>query len=145
MIETANSKSHGLFESDDDAALQSRILRVMALSVTVAVIVSTSLAPWRSTVGLALGGILSLFNYHWLRSSISALIAANASDKTVGHSAWRYLLRYAVIGGVVFAAYTLGVVSLPATIIGLCSFVVALFAEAFRVFYLAIIHREEIS
>jgi ATP synthase I chain len=144
MNETANSKSQGLSKADD-TALESRILRVMAVSVAVAVIVSTPLAPWRSTTGLALGGILSLFNYHWLRSSISALIAANASEKTVSHSAFRYVLRYAVIGAVVFAAYNLGIVSLPATIIGLCSFVPAFFAEAFRQFYIAIIQREEIS
>lgn len=144
MNETANSKSQGLSKVDD-TALESRILRVMAVSVAVAVIVSTPLAPWRSTTGFALGGILSLFNYHWLRSSISALIAANASEKTVRHSAFRYVLRYAVIGAVVFAAYNLGIVSLPATIIGLCSFVPAFFAEAFRQFYIAIIQREEIS
>jgi hypothetical protein len=140
MMETANDQSRGLLKSQDDLALESRILRVMAVSVTLAVIVSAPLAPWRSTAGLALGGLLSLFNYHWLRSSISALIAANASGKTAGQPASRYVLRYVVIGALVFGAYKVGLVSLPATIIGLCSFVVALFAEAFREFYLAIIH-----
>jgi hypothetical protein len=145
MMETANNKSRGLLEPQDDLALEFRILRVMAASVALAVIVSAPLAPWRSTAGLALGGILSLFNYHWLRTSVSALIAANTTGKTVGQPASRYVLRYVVIGALVFGAYKVGLVSLPATIIGLCSFVVALFAEAFREFYLAIIHREGIS
>jgi len=145
MMKTADNKSRGLLKSPDDLALESRILRVMAASVTLAVIASAPLAPWRSTAGLALGGILSLFNYHWLRSSVSGLIAANAAGKTVGQSASRYVLRYVVIGALVFGACKVGLVSLPATIIGLCSFVVALFAEAFREFYLAIIHREGIS
>lgn len=143
-METVNIRDPRVSEAAADAALESRILRVMALAVTVAVVVSTLLAPWRSTAGLALGGILSLFNYHWLRTSVSALIAANASGKTVGQPASRYVLRYLVIGALVFGAYKGGLVSLPATIIGLCSFVVALFAEAFREFYIAIIHREEI-
>lgn len=132
-------------ESTADTALEARIFRVMAVSVVVAVAISALLAPWRSTAGLALGGLLSLFNYRWLCSSVSALIAANASDKTVGHSAVRYVLRYAVVGVLVFGAYTFSLVSLPATLIGLCSFVVALFAEAFRQFYFVIIQREEIS
>jgi len=37
------------------------------------------------------------------------------------------------------------VVSLPATIVGLCSFVVALFAEAFRQSYFSIVNREGIN
>jgi hypothetical protein len=48
-----------------------------------------------------------------------------------------------LVGLIVIAAYKLNVISLPATIIGLASFVVALFAEAFRASYYAIIHREE--
>ena len=57
----------------------------------------------------------------------------------------QYILRYLVIAAVVVVAYKLNIVSLAATIAGLCSFVVALFVEAFREFYFAIIHREEIS
>src|SRR5450432_2361249 len=145
MMETANNRDQAVSGTEADTALESRIFRVMGVSVALAVIVSTPLAPWRSTSGLALGGLLSLFNYHWLRSSVSNLIAANASDKAVGHSASRYVLRYAVVGGLVFGACQLGLVSLSFTIVGLCSFVVALFDEAFRQFYFAVIHREEIS
>jgi len=145
MMETANNRGHDVHGPEADTVLESRILRTMGVSVTVAVIVSLPFAPWRTTVGLALGGLLSLFNYHWLRGSVKALIAANASDKPVGHSAARYILRYAVIGVVAFGAYTFGMVSLPATIVGLCSFVAAFFAEALRQFYIAVFRREEIS
>ena len=145
MTKTANSKRHIALRPEPDTAVEARIFRVMVLSVTLAVIGSAPFAPWRFTAGLALGGTLSLFNYYWLRSSVSGLIAANASDKTVGHSASRYVLRYALIGAVVFGAYAVGIVSLPATITGLCSFVAAFFVEAFRQFYIAIIRREEIT
>ena len=50
-----------------------------------------------------------------------------------------------MIAAVVFVAYKLDIVSLAAIIAGLCSFVVALFVEAFREFYFAIIQREETS
>jgi hypothetical protein len=48
-----------------------------------------------------------------------------------------------VVGIVVFAAAYLQIVSLPATLAGLSAFVPALFIEAAREFYFAIIHREE--
>jgi hypothetical protein len=99
------------------------------------------LAPWRATAGLLLGGALSILNYHWLRSSIAAVLS-NVTEKRPRAKLWRSIFRYFVVGAAVFAAYRLQIVSLPATIIGLCAFVPALFVEAFRQVCFAIIHRE---
>ena len=140
MSEIANSRSSA---APEDGALQARIVLVMAVAVGLSVIVGALLAPWRVTTGLLLGGLLSLFNYHWLRGSIASLIEAGAQGQQIKAKASRYLLRYFVIAVACIVAYKLNLVSLPATIAGLCSFVVALFVEAFRQFYFAIIHREE--
>jgi hypothetical protein len=48
-----------------------------------------------------------------------------------------------VIAAVIFAAHTLDLVSLPAVLAGMSTFVVAMFVEAGREFYFAIIEREE--
>ena len=128
-----------------DEALQTRVFRVMTASVLVAAGVAALLAPWRITTGLLLGGMLSLLNYRWMRSSISALIEARASGNVVAANGSRYIIRYFVVVAAVIAAYKLNVVSLPATIIGLCSFVIALFAEAFRQVYFIIVNREGIN
>jgi ATP synthase I chain len=138
-----NEVVHSETSSPNDP-LEARMIRVMVGAVAVAVVVSAVLLPWRVTMGLLLGGLLSLFNYQWLRSSVAALIEANAAGRKVSARVSRYLLRYVVIAVVVFAAFELGLVALPATIVGLSSFVVALFAEAFREFYFAIVNREEI-
>lgn len=125
-------------------ALQTRVMRTMAAAVLLAVIVSIPFVPWRITSGLLLGGLLSLLNHYWMRSSIAAVF-----DSALGHGdkprlrLATYIVRYFVVVGVVFIAYQFDLVSLPATIAGLCSFVIALFFEAFREVYLAIIHREE--
>jgi hypothetical protein len=145
MSNTANPMTLEVQEAAANAALEARINRTMAVSVALAVVIAAPFFPWRVTSGLALGGVLSLLNHRWLSSSVSALIMANATNQRVGHSAYRYILRYLVVGALVFVAYRLGLVSLPATIVGLCSFVVALFAEAFRQFYIVIIRREEVS
>jgi hypothetical protein len=125
--------------------VQVRIFRVMLVTVIAAVSLAAIIAPWRVTTGLLLGGLLSLLNYSWLRSSVVAIIEANAFGKGSGSRSVRYLLRYLVVTTGVVAAYKLNLVSLVATIFGLCSFVIALFAEAFREFYFSIIHREGIN
>ena len=143
-----NGIANDLGESDlstPDEALEMRIFRVMAISVFLAVMVSLWLSPWRIVTGLLLGGVLSLLNYHWLRTSIRAIIQARASGKDISSNGSRFIVRYLVIFAVVLTAYLLNVVSLPATIIGLCSFVVALFAEAFRQSYFSIVNREGIN
>ena len=141
MSEIANSVSSEGFAGEPDGALEDRIFRLTIAIVALAVIAGAMLAPWRVTAGLALGGALSILNYHWLRSSIAAVLSA-ANVKPPRLKLWRYIFRYFVVGAVVFAAYGLGIVSLPATLVGLSAFVPALFVEAFRQFYFSIIHRE---
>ena len=145
MKEIPESISAGAFAANDDDGLEVRISRVMVASVVLAVSVSALLAPWRVTTGLLLGGLLSLLNYHWLRNSIAALIEARVAGNNGGARVPIYILRYFLIASIVIGGYKLNVVSLPATIVGLCSFVVALFAEAFRQIYLTIVHRAGIN
>jgi ATP synthase I chain len=144
MDETAHIDDSIVSAPEEDHALETRMMRVMVVAIALAVIISGVVAPWRVTTGLLLGGGLSIFNYQWLHGSTRALVDAAARSGKVSSTAWRYVLRYFVIAAIVFIAYKLKLISLPAAIIGLCSFVVALFAEAFRQFYFAILNREGI-
>ncbi|MGZ8835421.1 MAG: ATP synthase subunit I [Pyrinomonadaceae bacterium] len=123
--------------------VEARIFRAMIVAVAVAVIVSAIVAPWRVTSGLLLGGVLSLLNHRWLSGSVAALLAMQKPGVKPRLKLWKHGLRYLVIALAVFAGYQLNLISLAATIAGLCSFVPALFAEAGRQFYFAIIRREE--
>jgi hypothetical protein len=142
MSQIAHSVSGEAFTGRADGALEMRIFRTMIASVALAVVASTMLAPWRITAGLMLGGALSLLNYHWLRTSIAAVFNVGQTERPRVKIS-RYIIRYFVVGVTAFAAYELRLVSLPAMFAGLCSFVPALFVEAFRQFYFAIIRREE--
>jgi small-conductance mechanosensitive channel len=125
--------------------IDGRIFRTMAVAVGLAVVASLTFAEWQITTGLLLGGVLSLLNHYWLITSTTAAFKVVAHGEKPRITLFNYILRYLVVAVVVFAAYKLNLVSLVATIAGLCSFVAALFGEAFREFYFAIIHREEIS
>src|SRR5437588_3727453 len=147
MDEIVDSLTGDEVTSRDASALETRMLRTMIVTIIAAVAIAAAIAPWRVTTGLLLGGALSILNYRWLHSSATAIINLNigspaGSPAPRAHSI-RYVLRYAIVAAAVFAAYQLNIVSLAATIVGLCSFVPALMLEAFRQFYFIIIHREE--
>lgn len=143
MNETGNNGRAGLFSASGDGTNR-RIFRSMIVAVVLAVSASLLFAPWRVSTGLFLGGLLSLVNHYWLTSSTSAAFSVLVDGHKPRLSLIQYVLRYAVIASVILLAYKFRIASVPALVAGLCSFVFALFVEAFREFYFAIIHREEI-
>lgn len=123
--------------------IESRVFRTMVVAMALSVAIAAFIAPWRVTTGLLLGGVLALFSHRWLKNSAAAAIELSA---TGGRPQWKlaqFVLRYVVIAAAIFAAYTLDLVSLIWLFAGMSSFVVAMFVEAFREFYFAIIKREE--
>lgn len=145
MKQSSDNASAGVLIEIRNQSIDARIFRTMAIAIGIAVIASVPLTHWRITTGLLLGGALSLVNHYWLITSTTAAFRVVAFGEKPRLSLVHYILRYFFLAVVVVAAYKLNLVSLVATIAGLCSFVVALFAEALREFYFAIIHREEIS
>ena len=143
MNETVNISGTGALAGSDPVAMEQRLIRTMYVAVALAVVVSAPLAPWRVTTGLLLGGLLSLFNHHWLRTSLAAIFSTAEKGRRVKIGAVRYILRYVVIGAVVATAYELNLVSIVATLVGMCSFVVAAMIEAFMQIYFVIANREE--
>jgi len=123
--------------------LESRIFRTMAIATALSVSVAAFLAPWRVTSGLLVGGLLALFSHSWLKNSAAAAIQLATTGGKPQLRLAQFVLRYAVIAGVVFALNVLNLISLPFVLVGLSSFVVAMFVEASREFYFAITKREE--
>lgn len=126
-------------------AINLRIFRSMLIATGLAVAVSAVIGPWRVTTGLLVGGLLALFSHRWLKNSAAAALELSIGGATPRLRLAQFLLRYLVIGALVFSLYQLDVLSLTATLAGMSTFVVAIFVEALREFYFAIIQREEIS
>jgi hypothetical protein len=126
-------------------SINTRMFYTMVVTTALAVAVSAFVAPWRVTTGLLLGGVLALFSHSWLKNSAAAAIRLSTTGDRPQFRLAQFILRYIVIAAAVIATYTLELVSLPAVLVGLSTFVVALFVEALREFYFAIKKREEIS
>ena len=144
MNEIADSVGRSASTETDGAALEGRLLRGMFVAVAISVLISLPLAPWRVTTGLLLGGALSFLNHRWLRRSLRAVFGGAAeAGRRPRLNAARYVLRYFLVGSIVALAYMLDLVSIAATLAGLCSFAAAVMAEAFIQLYFAIRYREE--
>lgn len=145
MSETADETGQdpSTMEGEDPSAMERRIFRGMCWTAALAFVLSAPLAPWRVTTGLLLGGALALLNHHWLRTSVAAVFGAAPEGSRPKLRAARYVLRYVVITAVVALCYWLDLVSLGATLAGMCIFVVAALVEGFRQLYTAIAEREE--
>ena len=126
-------------------AINLRIFRSMLIATGLAVAVSAVIGPWRVTTGLLVGGVLALFSHRWLKSSAAAAIELSVHGGRPQLRIAQFLLRYVVIAALVFSLYQLNLISVTATLAGMATFVVAIFVEALREFYFAIIQREEIS
>ena len=144
MNEFVNSAGGGAFDDAEGVGLERRLVRGMVAALAVAIVLSLLFASWRVTTGLVLGGALAFFNHHWLRASLRSVFGGAAR---AGHrpklGASRYILRYFIMGAVVAAAYMLDLVSLTATLAGMCAFAAAVMIEAFTQLYFAIRYREE--
>ncbi len=144
MNELRHSAEPEARDVDEATTLGHRLHRGMCWTIALAVLLSAAFASWRVTTGLLLGGLLSLFNYHWLRTSVMAILGGTMSaEESRQRIMMRFIARYFVVAAIVGAAAFLDVVSLAATIIGLCAFAVAAMIEASVQMYAAIAHREK--
>jgi hypothetical protein len=133
-----------LAEEGEGAALERRLVRGMVILVALAVLVSAVIAPWRVTTGLLLGGVLAFFNHRWLRASLASVFGgAQSMGRRPRLGAARYVLRYFVIAALVASGYMFNLISIAATLAGLCAFAASIMIEAFTQLYFAIRHREE--
>jgi hypothetical protein len=145
MNETTHSMDDENVAATDVGNLKRRLYRGMCVTVAVAVLASALFASWRVTSGLLLGGLLSLFNYHWLSTSVVEIVAGVAApaEQMRQRITVRFVLRYFIVAAIVCAVTLLDIASLPAMLAGLCAFVVALMIEASAQMYAAIARREK--
>lgn len=107
-------------------------LRLITMVVIVAgTALAFALADLKMALGVTLGGILSLFNERWLRSSTKAMIElASATGNPSVATTSKFIFRFVVIAAVIAAAMKSGYFNLLGVGIGFAAFVAAAMIEA---------------
>ncbi|MEW6210551.1 MAG: ATP synthase subunit I [Acidobacteriota bacterium] len=114
--------------------VERRLWRNIVSVIVIAAIASALFADRRFTLGLVLGGAMALFNFKWLHSSLRALVEEGERTAPPGTS-MKFILRWAIIALVVYAANWTGYFNPVAIIAGLFAPAFAAIIEAGYVTY----------
>jgi hypothetical protein len=107
------------------------ILITMAVIIAVAAAAGAVIAGGMFAVGVVFGGVLAVGNYFWLDRVTRAIFRADAV-RSAGLLAAKYILRYFAIGAVLLGVYLTGAFPMPAVILGLAAFAIAVVIEGLR-------------
>ncbi|MFT3744285.1 MAG: ATP synthase subunit I [Pyrinomonadaceae bacterium] len=107
------------------------ILAAMAGLVAVMAVVGFITRGTSFGFGVVFGGVLSLANYLWLDSSTRAIFRQDASS-AASWLAVKYLLRYVAIGVVLSLVYFTGAFPVPAVLLGLAAFALAVVLQGLK-------------
>lgn len=125
----------------DDSGIERRLQRNTYLVIGAALIAGWFLSGWRMALGLLLGGALCLFNIHWLKGSVRAILSKavmTQSGRVPPFTASKLILRYFVIAIVIVAALSIGHFHPLGIGIGFAAFVGGVMIEAVYQLYLSL-------
>ncbi|HYP30100.1 MAG TPA: ATP synthase subunit I [Blastocatellia bacterium] len=118
----------------DPEAVERRVWRNIFAVIALAIVAAAIFADLRFMLGLAVGGALALLNYKWLHASLRDILAIGG-DKAPPGTSMQFILRWVIIGAVVYAASLTGHVDEIAMLSGLLAPAVAVMIEAAYVTY----------
>ena len=93
--------------------------------------------------GILVGGILSVVNYIWLRSSVRVLLSRVDEGVKPQFLAVRYLSRYLTFGAVLVAIYLTDAFPMISVLLGLAGFAFAIVLEGLRSIAMSFNRNEE--
>lgn len=112
-----------------------RIYVLMALATIAASIAGLIFQNLRFGVGVLVGGLLAFGNFVWLDRSTKTIFSRAVEGISPGLPAFRYILRYVVLGGVLWLIWRTDAVPVVAVITGLSVFAAAVVADGiYRIF-----------
>ena len=114
----------------DNAAFDRRVYRTGIIVLILASGITLYLYSLKAALSIAVGGILSLVNFHWLKQAVDFVILKGGTGPVGKRVAWKYAGRYALIAGTLYVTIRCSIL-VPALIVaGLLVYVAAILVEA---------------
>jgi len=114
----------------DNAAFDRRVDRTGFILLILASGITFFLYSWRAALSLALGGVLSTVNFHWLKQAVDYVILEGGTGPVGKRVAWQYAGRYALIALTLYVTIRYSIL-VPALIVaGLLVYVLAILLES---------------
>ena len=130
-----------LEDNPDDEAIERRFQRNTWFVLSVALIASLVWGSMRLTLGIALGGAMSLFNQRWLEGSVRGILSKAVvlqNGRVPPWTASKLILRYFILALTLGLAVWTGAFHPLGIAIGFASFVGGVMMEAGYQMYLAL-------
>jgi len=89
--------------------------------------------PYKFTLGMVLGGFISIVNFHWLERDLRNVFG-KLSERSGSFLMIKYFLRFTVTGVVLYFIITAEIVDIIGLLIGLSIVVVAMVVTAIAAF-----------
>ena len=114
----------------DNSAFDRRVDRTGFILLILASGITFFLYSGRAALSLALGGVLSTVNFHWLKQAVDFVILEGGSGPVGKRVVWQYAGRYALIAVTLYVTIRYSIL-VPALIVaGLLVYVLAILLES---------------
>jgi len=117
------------------ATVETQLTRIGIVLGALTLIAGGLFASWKFVVSFLLGAVISYLNFCWMKQGVDRLIGTFGSDvspspRPSGKSViFKYFLRYALIGGTLYAIFRFQFFEARGAILGLLLFVAAVLFE----------------
>jgi hypothetical protein len=114
----------------ENAAFDRRVDRTAIILLILISGTTLLLHSAKAALSIALGGILSTVNFHWLKQAVDFVILKGGTGPIGKRVAWKYVGRYALIAGILYVTIRSSIL-VPALIVtGLLVYVLAILVVA---------------
>jgi len=135
MVLNSQNVSQELLNDPYYEAVEIRLTRIGLLVGGLTLVVGILFVSGKFVVSFLVGAVISYLNFCWMKQGVDRLIgtfgaAANPAPRPSGKSViFKYFLRYALIGGTLYAIFRFQFFEVRGAIMGLLRFVAAVLLE----------------
>lgn len=135
MALNSQNLSQELLNDPYYATVENRLTRIGLLLGGLTSVVGALFVSWKFVLSFLVGAVISYLNFCWMKQGVDRLIGSFGSDvssapRRSGKSViFKYFLRYALIGGTLYAIFRFQFFEARGAILGLLLFVAAVLFE----------------
>lgn len=135
MVLNSQNLSQELLNDPYYATVENRLTRIGVVLAGLTLVVGALFISWKFVVSFLVGAVISYLNFCWMKQGVDRLIGSFGSDisparRPSGKAViFKYFLRYALIGGTLYAIFRFQFFEARGAILGLLLFVAAVLFE----------------
>ena len=135
MVLNSQNLSQELLNDPYYTTVENRLTRISLVLAGLTLVVGALFVSWKFVVSFLVGAVISYLNFCWMKQGVDRLIGSFGSEVSPASRPsgkrviFKYFLRYALIGGTLYAIFRFQFFEARGAILGLLLFVAAVLFE----------------